>query len=521
MHRRRGRRLAPCALHLRTAGAVLAVGLTVAVAASPVTPVDAAAKRTKAKKTTTTRRAAATTVAPTGTGTDAPVTAAATAAFKPTVTWSPCGTGIECGQLTVPLDYANQSGATVQLGVVRRPARAPSQRIGILVMNPGGPAGSAFDQVSSQRAFEAIPGQIADRFDIVGIDPRGVNRSIPVLCAVNPPSVTERTERSKAYAGSCGQRSGNVLAHVGTDSSARDIESLRIAMGENQISYLGYSYGTYLGGLYAQFFPERVRSMVLDGGVDPTRFGVAQIEDRLRAQERTLNAFFAACRNVPEKDCQLRAGGKDPRVRYEELLLIASQTGIGREKLNRDMLEGLTGTLLEETWSGLAQALSELSQGGTSIAFAVFDYLDSDSSARFEDGSYEAIACRDGLFPSARPEENVTPAQRLDRFKAAAPHFLFFSDYWANDAMCLSWPVPARPRAPLSTTAGAAVMVVGNSLDFRTPIEWSRGIAQQLGASLVVYDDYGHTIAFDGDRCIDDAVTKMLVSATPSPGLIC
>lgn len=500
---------------------ILAVGLAAAVAASPMTPGGAATKKTKAKKTATTRRpTATTTVAQTGTG-SVGSSAPPTAAFQPTVTWSPCGTGIECGQLTVPVDYANPGGAKVQLGVVRRPARVPSQRIGILVMNPGGPAGSAYDQVSNPKTLESIPGQIVDRFDIIGIDPRGVNRSIPVLCAVNPPSVTERTERSKAYAGSCGQRSGNVLPHVGTDSSARDIESLRVAMGENQVSYVGYSYGTYLGGLYAQLYPERVRSMVLDGGVDPTRFGVAQIEDRLRAQERTLNAFFAACRAVPEQQCPLRTGGKDPRVRFEELLLIASQTGIGREKLNRDMLEGLTGTLLEDSWPGLALALAELSQGGTSIAFAVFDYLDSDSSARYEDGSFEAIACRDGIFPSGRPEENVTPAQRLERYKAAAPHFLFFSDYWANDAMCMSWPVPARPKAPLSTTAGAAVMVIGNSLDFRTPIEWSRGIAQQLGASLVTYDDYGHTIAFDGDRCIDDAVTKMLVSVTPSPGLIC
>ncbi len=134
----------------------MAVGLVAAAAASPVTPVDAATKKTKAKKTTTTRRAPTTTAATTGTGA-APAATAAPAAFTPTITWAPCGTGMDCGQLTVPLDYANQGGATVQLGVVRRPARVPSQRIGVLVMNPGGPAGSAYDHVSNPKAFESIP----------------------------------------------------------------------------------------------------------------------------------------------------------------------------------------------------------------------------------------------------------------------------------------------------------------------------------------------------------------------------
>jgi hypothetical protein len=260
--------------------------------------------------------------------------------------------------------------------------------------------------------------------------------------------------------------------------------------------------------------------MILDGGVDPTRFGVQGVQDELAAKERALNAFLTECNQTSR--CGLRLTGKSARTRYEEMLLIASQTGIGAEKINRDDLEGIVGTFLGEDWGILQAVLGELSRGGTATSVAILNYFGNDSSARYEDGGFEAISCRDGEFPSGRPEEGITPEQRLTIFRAAAPHFLAFADYWANDAMCLGWPVAPRPKVALSTTAGNRIVVVGNLLDVRTPLEWSRGIAFQLSARLVTVDDYVHTATLSGEKCITDMTTAWLVDLVPpAAGLGC
>jgi pimeloyl-ACP methyl ester carboxylesterase len=148
-------------------------------------------------------------------------------ATPPEVEWFPCSTGVECGELIAPLDYANAAGETVSLSVARRAARNAATRIGVLFVNPGGPAGSAVDMVSAESFAKDVPASILDRFDVIGLDPRGVNRTVPVLCAITPPTTGDRTERNRLFATSCGQRSGKILPFVGTDSSAEDLETLR------------------------------------------------------------------------------------------------------------------------------------------------------------------------------------------------------------------------------------------------------------------------------------------------------
>jgi hypothetical protein len=260
--------------------------------------------------------------------------------------------------------------------------------------------------------------------------------------------------------------------------------------------------------------------MILDGAEDPTRFGVQHVQDQLKAKERALNEFFTACA-AAGKNCGLAATGKTPKQRYEEMLLIASQTGIGAEKIDRDDLESLVGTLLGESWGALNKALGDLSSGGTASTIVLLNYFGGDPNSRFEDGSFEAISCRDCEFPSSRPEE-MTPPQRLTTFQAAAPHFLAFADFWANDAMCVGWPVPANPKAALSTTAGSKIVVVGNTLDVRTPIEWAQGLSSQLGARMVTFDDYVHTATLSGEKCITSMMTSWLVDlSAPSSGLVC
>ncbi len=491
-------------------------------AVKPKTPVKSTKKATT--KTSTTKSStttSTTTAAPTTTVAAAPTAAPTTVptgpAFAPTVSWSNCGAGVECGVLTTLLDSNDQASPKVQIGVARRVARA-SNRLGVLIVNPGGPGGSAVDMVTDTNLDKSMPSVMRDRFDVIGIDPRGTTRSLPVLCSVSPTGATDE-ERSKNYASACGSRSGSVLPFVSTSNSADDIEALRIALGEQQISYLGFSWGTYLGGLYAQKYPNSIRSMILDGGVDPTRFGVASREDQMKAQERSLSEFLTACEKSSAAACPLKTAGKTTKLRYEEMLLIAEQTGIGAEKINRDDLEALTGILLGLSWTALARALGDLSKGGTASTLSIFDYLNSDSSSRYEDGSYEAVACRDGFFASAHPEENISKDARAERYRKAAPHFLVFAEYWATESTCSAWTVPPRPTAALSTTAGSKIMVIGNTLDLRTPIEWSQGLASQLGAKMVTYDDYVHTAAFSGEPCITEASNNWLTALSNPPSV--
>ncbi|MGH3236619.1 MAG: alpha/beta fold hydrolase, partial [Streptosporangiaceae bacterium] len=197
--------------------------------------------------------------------------------------WRPCDNGFECARLLVPFDYARPGGRQFSLPVIKLPAAEPSRRIGALVVNPGGPGGSGVQYARGARG--EFPSAVLARFDIVGFDPRGVAASEPALTCMTGPQLdtylatddmpanaaqlAEIVAQSKLYAARCAQNSAALLPYVGTQNAARDMDVLRAALGESRLSYLGKSYGTYLGAWYAQLFPHRVRALVLDGAVDP------------------------------------------------------------------------------------------------------------------------------------------------------------------------------------------------------------------------------------------------------------
>ncbi len=197
--------------------------------------------------------------------------------------WQPCEGGFECAQLVVPFDYARPDGRRFTLPVIKRPAADPSRRIGELVINPGGPGASGVQYALSARS--EFPAALLARFDIVGFDPRGVGGSQPALnCMTGPqldkffatddePSTAAQLAsliaQSKLFAADCQANSAGLLPYVGSQNAARDMDVLRAALGESKLTYLGKSYGTYLGAWYAQLFPRRVRALVLDGAVDP------------------------------------------------------------------------------------------------------------------------------------------------------------------------------------------------------------------------------------------------------------
>ncbi|HEY7270539.1 MAG TPA: alpha/beta fold hydrolase, partial [Dehalococcoidia bacterium] len=219
--------------------------------------------------------------------------------------WHACGV-FQCATLTVPLDYDHPEGRQIDLSVVRQPARDQSQRIGSLFVNPGGPGGSAVDFL---RAWApTLAPDIRDRFDVITFDPRGVGESTPLECHDNiqqlaalPPAPgsdaewQEIADADKSFADLCAERAGGTLPYLGTVNVARDIDRLREALGEDKISYFGYSYGTEMGQVYAGLFPQRVRAMVLDGAVDLALSGDQVDFEQAMAFEKAYDHFLQDC----------------------------------------------------------------------------------------------------------------------------------------------------------------------------------------------------------------------------------
>ena len=252
----------------------------------------------------------------------------------PAVAWAPCpadpqapegAPALECATYEVPLDYAHPDGPTATLALTRRPAADPDQRIGSLFLNPGGPGGSGTGLPASA-TYDAL----AQRFDLVGFDPRGVGASTPTIecaddddlpglfdAATTAPDPVEgprgALEEGRRFARSCQQASGDLLPLVGTEYVARDLDLLRAAVGDEKLSYLGFSYGTYLGTVYADLFPDRVRAVTLDGAVDPNEYGrdlLALLRKNYRASENALSSFFTWCAQ-DQQGCS-GFGGDDP-----------------------------------------------------------------------------------------------------------------------------------------------------------------------------------------------------------------
>ncbi len=221
-----------------------------------------------------------------------------------TLDWESCDGSFECSELVVPLDYDDLDGATITLAMARRPANNPDERLGTIIMNPGGPGGSAIDFVESMY----LPGDLMDRFDLLGFDPRGVGRSSPIDCHSHlqdiydaDPTMEDAADKehylevSQAFADECEQKAGDVLPHLGTVNVARDMDQIRIALGDDQVNYLGYSYGTSIGQQYARLFPDRVRTMVLDGVVDQTQTGLEAALGQAEGFDGALDAYTANC----------------------------------------------------------------------------------------------------------------------------------------------------------------------------------------------------------------------------------
>jgi pimeloyl-ACP methyl ester carboxylesterase len=477
-----------------------------------------------------------TTTATTGTGSpegDRPEEGAEPAAGEPTtdLEWSTCDGRYECAEVEVPVDHDVPDGDTIAIALIRRPATDPDRRIGSLLVNPGGPGGSGVDAV----AFLSLPAEVAERFDVVGFDPRGVGRSAPLDCNTHlqaiydvDPTLDDRADRrafldvSQDFVDECEERHGDLLAHLGTEDVARDLDLIRAAVGDEQLSYLGYSYGTSIGQQYARLFPEKVRTMVLDGVVDVSRTGLENAAGQAEGFSSALDSFIDAC---DSRGCGLDQPAGDA---VDAVIAAAEQTPIPAPGADRPATPGVVALALAQPlyapslWPQLGRALDEALDGdATGLVRLADEYLDRDGDGRYGNGFevYFAVNCLD----SAWPDE---PDAVFDAAADVGEEFPRLGEALVNDyARCPLWPVDPSPLEPVPSDIEGLdpIVLVSTTGDPATPHHSALAVADQIPASaLVSFEGEGHTIYGQGNACVDDAVTAYLVEGTvPDDDLTC
>ncbi|MFI6602510.1 alpha/beta hydrolase [Nonomuraea sp. NPDC050536] len=441
--------------------------------------------------------------------------------------WSGCGGGFECADLKVPLDYGKPNGEQLKIKVIRLKASG-KDRIGSVVLNPGGPGGSGVDYAKAAKTV--VSPQIRARFDVVGFDPRGVAGSSPVHCVTSkqmdryaaldstpdtPAEAKALRAGAKEFADSCKARAGRILAHVGTADAARDMDVLRAALGDKGLTYLGKSYGTYLGATYADLFPRNVRTMVLDGALDPTLSSFKLNVAQAKGFEVAFAAFAEDC--FKAQDCPFAGSTADAAFAETAALLKKAdkkplRNTQDKRKINESIaVMGILTPLYDhQAWPVLRIALKQAFKGDGTILLRISDLY----YERKDDGSYSnqtdanlAVNCLD--HPTTR-NPAVYEKQAREAAKIA-PHFGAYIGGGANP--CVYWPVKATGKDRALHAKGAPpILVVGTKRDPATPYAWAQALATQLKSGVLLsYDGDGHTAYRTGSTCVDKAVDAYLI----------
>ncbi|TFV61237.1 alpha/beta hydrolase [Geodermatophilus sp. DF01-2] len=470
------------------------------------------------------------------------------------IAWTPCDDQIqpliagspgserdltfECGRTEVPISYDEPQGATLPLFLVRARLAGQTDRIGSLVVNPGGPGASGADAAIGQAL--SLPEDVLRRFDVVGFDPRGVGLSTPVECipadlkdrviAAEPRPVTE-AQVDEAFAlqqevaDGCAEEYGDALGTFNTVDTARDMDLLRQSLGDEQLTYLGYSYGTTLGSTYAELFPDRVRALVLDAAVDPDDDPRAEAEQQAASLEASFDAFAADCVALVS-GCPL---GPEPRRFLEDLLAQAAATPIP-SALPGETRQATPGVVMTAVlhalydtgrWPQLTQALAAARNGDAQGIFSLADAY----FGRLPDGTYTnlidanlAISCADTDPATAVPEEEIRAlaaewGQRYPLFGAGSAVGLHTCSVWEADRT----PVPER-----DAEGAAPILVIGNAGDPVTPLSGAVDMTEDLASGvLLTWQGQGHT-AYPKTDCVNAAVNAYLIDlVVPQDGLTC
>ena len=442
-----------------------------------------------------------------------------------TINWQPCSDGFQCGSFTVPVDYAHITADHFTLKIIKRPATKKSARLGSLIVNPGGPGASAIEYAAA--ATLIVSKNIYDRYDIVGFDERGVGQSDPIRClsdkaedallsgdgTINSPAeLKSLIANAKNFANTCAKVAGKKLGHYSTLESARDMDLLRSILGEKKLNFLGKSYGTFLGTIYASLYPHNVGRMVLDGAMDPRESVRNQALSQAAGFELALNTYL----------------NKNSGISKSEILKFLTtirkrplKASNGRSLTESYAITGIASSLYDNTtgWPDLTDALTQaIKKSNPSPLLALSDgYYQRNSNGHYtsnQNDVSEVISCLDFVDPQ-------TPAQMYaDRatFAKAAPIFgpyLVFSSI-----ICRYWQAPPQPMWDYAGLAKVPpILIIGVTRDPATPYRWAESLHSDIaGSTLLTYEGDGHTGHNRGNSCIDSKVDTYLLTGTAPVG---
>ncbi|MDQ1626342.1 MAG: hypothetical protein QOI54_86 [Actinomycetota bacterium] len=444
--------------------------------------------------------------------------------YQQRLRWRGCGDGFDCTRVRVPVDYSRPAGPTLRLAVIRLKARG-ADRLGSLLINPGGPGASGVDY--ARAADVVVSKAVRERYDVVGFDPRGVARSRPIRCLTgpqtdayvaqdgSPDTAAEEAALlriSRQLAAGCAARNGAFLAHVGTRDAARDLDVLRAVLGDRKLRYLGKSYGTYLGAVYAELFPRRVGRVVLDGVVDPAADQAELSRSQAVGFQRALGSFVDDC--LRRSGCPLAGDRTAALARLQRFL-----TDVDRHPLRASRpvtqslaLLGMAEAMYDTSaWSFLRLALRDAFRGDGEPLLVLADAY----AERGENGRYlsnlmvalPAVNCLD------QPETSDLATFRARAAELARVSPIFGAYVAWGSLPCGYWPVPAQGRpAPIRATGAPPILVVGTTRDPATPYAAAQAVARELDrARLLTYVGDGHTAYRHGSRCIDEQVDAFLL----------
>ena len=442
------------------------------------------------------------------------------------IEWKPCdgstSTEVECGNIEVPFDYADPEQGSFVLFVKRHNAASPADRIGSMMVNPGGPGfGGSSLADDAQYYFSQ---DLIDRFDIIAWDPRGTGESTPAVDCVDtfdeyfgldsPPETPEEKQAlidaSQAFNDKCAENSGTILPYISTMASAQDINSLRLALGEEKVSFFGFSYGSELGTTWATMFPETVRAIVVDGAVDPNASSVQEGMNQAKGFEGQLATFLKQCSE--KTTCAFHNGGK-AEAAFDQLVLDIDVTPLEVSKDRTPVTQGVLFTAVAQAmysdyyWPQLSEALSEAQSGDGKGILQLYD----DYYQRKDDGTYGneleaflAISCLDD--PGATSTEEVE--LHIEDFIAAAPRL---GGNFAYGYSCALWPVEQAAKVSITGKDAGPIVVVGTTGDAATPLESTRKMAQGLEQGILIVVDANQHTGYGANSCVIKAVDDYLI----------
>ncbi len=465
-------------------------------------------------------------------------------AGAPTIPWHACTEpaqqGFQCAEIRVPRDYERAGAGDISLALIRHRASDPRRRIGTLFYEPGGP-GVPGTEFLPALAFDGFPAEVQARFDIVSWDPRGVGASTAVQCfagqeaedrffagsptrnvdgfPVGRDQMTTWIDRYRGFGERCERRNGRLLTHVSTVDTVRDLELMRRRVGERQLNYFGTSYGTIVGAVYANMFPDRVRAMVLDGVVDPVAWSQPQIRQNagrflpagLRFKSdvetaKTLEAFLDLCGSTDTAHCAFSAGS--PEATRQKFTALLARLPVDPTAGQMTYAQAISGTVralyLAANWKLQAIDLQKLWEQGPAAV--------PPPTAR-GDAQEMAIVCGEVPSPPARAFPSVD-AFAQQRSGVVGP-------FWAWDyEPCSTWPVRSAHRytGPWDRPTANPVLVIGNTFDPATPLRGAVAMTRELGrARLLTVDGYGHTALINPSACVKRHEARYLVSGVLPP----